>query len=291
MNIIEQAAKEGAKKKQQQLEVNDDAQADVAAADNDTIKAPVNHKATADTKNSESITLDLKRLKRKGYLTHEGDPEGLITSYRMMKRPILFNVEKRGASASVVNNPNLIMVTSVMQGEGKTYNAINLASSIAMERDKRVLLIDADVERPSIMLELGADTPKGLCELLLGEVDDLASVMLKTNIPKLSVLSAGRRYVHSTELLASDAMRLFIKDISSRYSDRIIIVDSPPLLLTTEAGILASHMGQVVVVVEAENTTKSDIDKGLALLTNEIKLLVLNKQRGRSKEFYGYSRR
>ena len=239
-------------------------------------------------RSSRAVVLDLDMMRRKGYLTHRGDPEYLLSTYRVLKRPLLLNAERRGASAFVVDNPNIIMVTSALPSEGKTYNAINLASSIAMEKDKRVLLIDADVAKPSLMRELNIELPQGLNDLLLGDVDDMSDIMRTTNIPKLSILSAGRYYSHATELLASEAMAKFVREISRRYADRIIVFDSPPLLLTTESSVLASHMGQVVVVVEAEQTNQNDLKKGLALLANEIKLLVLNKQGGQEHHQYGY---
>jgi Mrp family chromosome partitioning ATPase len=129
-----------------------------------------------------------------------------------------------------------------------------MAMSIAMERDKRVLLIDADVNKPSHHKYFGQEMKQGLTDLLLERVDDMSKVIYKTDIPSLSLMFAGKRATHATELFASKAMENFVNELSARYDDRIIIFDSAPLLLPTEAGVLASHMGQIILVVEAEHT-------------------------------------
>ena len=195
-----------------------------------------------------------------------------------------------GKGATVIDNANMIMLTSSVSGEGKTFSAINLAMSIAMEKDKRVLLIDADVNKPSHHEIFGVETEYGLTDLLKGNVDDISKIIYKTNINSLSLMFAGSRTDYATELFASNAMESFVTDLSSRYEDRVIIFDSAPQLLTTEAGVLASHMGQVVVVVEAEETAKNLVNDSLDLLTNKIVLLLLNKVREKNDlGNYGYS--
>ncbi len=157
-----------------------------------------------------------------------------------------------GKGAAPIRNGNLIMVTSALPGEGKSFTAINLAMSIAMELDHTVLLVDADVARPSIPRMLGLPATRGCSTCWSTSRSTCAGVLLKTNVEKLSLLLAGTQHPRATELLASEAMNRLLDDMASRYSDRIIIFDSPPLLVTTEARVLASHMGQVVVVVEAQ---------------------------------------
>jgi len=204
-----------------------------------------------------------------------------------MKRPLLKNISGKGVTK--VDKANLIMLTSALPGEGKTFSAINLAISIAMEQDKNVLLIDADVNKSSHYKIFGLDQNQGMTDYLLGDVESLSDVLYRTNIPSLSLISTGKQYDYITELLASDAMDQFISEISARYSDRVIIFDSPPLLPTTEASVLASHMGQVVMVVEAETTLNKFVKKGLSLLSNDVILMLLNKQREKGTvEQYGY---
>jgi protein-tyrosine kinase len=184
------------------------------------------------------------------------------------------------------------MVTSSFKGEGKSYSAVNLAMSIAMEKNLRVLLIDADVNKPSHHNIFGVSPDFGMTDFLSGKVKDMSRIMYSTNIPSLSLMFAGSLTTHATELLASEAMEQFVQDLSERYPDRIIIFDSPPLLMTTEASVLASHMGQIILVVEAERTLRNDVKKSLNMLSNEIVLLLLNKVRekddGASYGYYGY---
>ena len=182
------------------------------------------------------------------------------------------------------------MVTSAMPGEGKSFTAINLAVSIAMELDHTVLLVDADVSRPSVLRHLGLAPERGLMDVLTGDVDDLGDVLLRTNIEKLSILPAGMPHPRATELLASDSMNQLLEQIAKRYPDRIIVFDSPPLLVTTEARVLATHMGQIVVVVEAERTTQGSVRQALGTIDAcPVKLMVLNKsRRAGAGSYYGY---
>ena len=119
----------------------------------------------------------------------------------------------------------------------------------------------------------------------------MSSVLLRTSIEKLTLLPSGTPHPRSTELLASDAMRLLLEDIAQRYPDRIIIFDSPPLLLTTEARVLATQMGQVVMVVQAEKTLRADVQRALATIEAcPVRMMLLNMSRAGSPtgEGYGY---
>jgi protein-tyrosine kinase len=239
---------------------------------------------------SRNIDLDLKRLESQGYLTPSMGNSHLSNTFRMIKRPILNNAAGKGAT--VTARANMIMLTSCVSAEGKSFSAINLAMSIAMEKNKRVLLIDADVNKPSHHQIFGVEMEYGLTDYLSGKVNDMSRILCRTNVPTLSLMFAGSLTSHATELLASESMDSFVRDISQRYSDRIIVFDSPPLLMTTESTVLASHMGQIVVVVEAEKTMRHDLSRGLSLLQNEIVLLLLNKMREKDDAsnygYYGY---
>jgi len=236
---------------------------------------------------SRQVDLDLDLLTKKGFITPHTANTLLGNTFRMIKRPLLNNV--RGKGATVLDNANLIMLTSSLDGEGKSFSAINLAISMAMEKDKHVLLIDADVNKPSHHEIFGFNAEYGLTDLLLGKVHDMSKVLHRTNIPSLTLMTAGNRISHATELLASEAMEKFVREISSFYKDRVIIFDSPPLLLPTEASVLASHMGQVVVVVQAEKTLRQDVKRSLSMLSNKIVLLLLNQAREKTQVGnYGY---
>jgi protein-tyrosine kinase len=225
-----------------------------------------------------SVEINLARLRQAGMVIQDGGRTSVAEDFRIIKRPLLRHAF--GADSSAQRHSNLIIVTSALPGEGKTYCAINLAMSIAMERDHTVLLVDADVARPSVLKVLGLDPAPGLMDILLREQATLADVILKTNVDALSLLPSGRRNRHATELLASQAMSALLGEIAKRYPERIVIFDSPPLLMTTEANVLAAQMGQVVLVVEAETTTQHAVKEALRRIDNCARIeLVYNKAR------------
>ncbi|GGC97185.1 hypothetical protein GCM10011396_50840 [Undibacterium terreum] len=215
-------------------------------------------------------------------VTPDAERTVIAEEFRLIKRPLIEKAFAKNGGASK-HHGNLIMVASSLPGEGKTFCAVNLAISIAMELDHTVLLVDADVARPSVPRYLRldpADTSSaiGLMDVLLDDKLDLADAMLKTNIDTLSILPAGRSHKRATELLASQAMSSLLDEIANRYPDRIVIFDSPPLLLTTEARVLANQMGQIVLVVEAEATTQHVVKEVLRQLKSHTNVnLVYNK--------------
>ena len=237
---------------------------------------------------SRTAQIDLARLAEIGMVTPDRPRSAIAEEYRVIKRPLLRNATAVGPAQ--IDDGNLIMVSSALPSEGKTFCAINLAISMAMELDYTVLLVDADVSRPSVLNQLGLPPERGLMDALAGGVTDLSDVLLRTNIEKLTLLPAGMPHARATELLASEAMTQLLEQMSNRYPDRIIIFDSPPLLVTTESRVLATHMGQIVMVVEAERTTHSTVRQALATIENcPVKLMVLNKSRERGPgSYYGY---
>lgn len=236
---------------------------------------------------SRQVELDLDALTVAGFVSPNAPRSQIADQYRVIKRPLIANAMGKGATP--VANGNLIMVTSAVAGEGKSFNALNLALSIATELNNTVMLVDADVARPSILRMLGLPASRGLLDLLVDSKTDLSQVLLRTNIDKLTLLPSGTPHPRATELLASDAMNTLIGDIARRYSDRIVIFDSPPLLLTTESRVLATHMGQIVVVVHAEKTLRNDVQHALATIEScPVKMMVLNQAKVGAGEGYGY---
>jgi exopolysaccharide/PEP-CTERM locus tyrosine autokinase len=228
--------------------------------------------------NTRRVELDLARMRELGMVTAAGGRTPLLEDFRIIKRPLL---QRAFGERLPTGNPgNLIMVTSSLPGEGKTYTAINLAMSIAMELDHTVLLVDADVARPSVLRTLGLPNQRGLMDILVDDKLDMADVMLRTNVDTLSILPAGTSTPRATELLASSTMSNLVNEIASRYPDRIVIFDSPPLLLTSESRVLASHMGQIVMVVEAQTTTQHAVKEALSQIEgfNNVNL-IYNKTR------------
>ncbi len=236
--------------------------------------------------------IDLNALKQQHIIVPNQQDGALIEEFRTIKRPLLNNAF--GPVSKEVSNANIIMVTSAMPGEGKTFTSLNLAMSMATEMDTTVLLIDADIPRPSVseFLGLNPNLP-GLIDILLDDQIDLADVLIKTNIDNLVVLPAGKGHANATEIMASSAMSELMNEISKRYSDRVTILDSPPLLITSEAKVLAEKAGQVVMVVESNLTSHEQVTQAVEMLDdNDIVNLVLNKSRTRSSlPYYGsYSR-
>jgi len=238
--------------------------------------------------NPQYRPLNLARLAEQGMLTQEGGRSSVAEDFRIIKRPLLRQARASGAEA--IRHGNLIVVTSAMPGEGKTYCAINLAMSIAMEMDITVLLVDADVARPSVLKVLGLPPEPGLMDVLLDPQLAMADVILKTNVANLRILPAGRSNKHATELLASRAMSRLLAEIASRYSDRVVVFDSPPLLITSEAHALVGQMGQVVMVVEAETTTQHAVKEALRQIEAcEHIHLIYNKTKSfPGNDYYGY---
>jgi len=224
------------------------------------------------------VQLDLARMRDLGMVTAAGGRTNLLEEFRVIKRPLL---KRAFAERAPGKNPsNLIMITSSLPGEGKTYSSINLAMSIAMELDHTVLLVDADVARPSVMRTLGLPAQRGLMDVLLDDSLDVSDVLLRTNVDTLAILPAGTSTPHATELLASSTMTALVNELANRYPDRVIIFDSPPLLLTSESRELASHMGQIVVVVEAQTTTQHAVKEALQRLEGFDNVnLIYNKTR------------
>jgi receptor protein-tyrosine kinase len=188
-----------------------------------------------------------------GYLKPE-DPESPIANeFRKIKRPLIQAC--RGKLAAPVENANRIMVTSSVPGEGKSFVAFNLALSIAMERDSTVLLIDADTTRHRLSQLIGIDSDFGLLDLLTDGQVEVSDALFATNIERLTILPAGKRRRHATELLAERGYGASRRAPGVTVQRPIVIFDAPPLLGAPEPAVLASHMGQTIVVVEAERTT------------------------------------
>ena len=234
------------------------------------------------------VELNLDKLRTLGFVTPDVPTSQTADEFRVIKRPIIRNA--LGKADEKVRHGNLVMVTSALPGEGKTFTSINLAMSVAMEYDSRVLLVDGDVAHPSMPTMLGTPHAPGLLDLLTRDDIDVADALVKTNVERLTLLPAGSRQRRSTELLASEQMASLLRELSSRYPDRIIIFDSPPLLATTEARVLATHMGQIVMVVAANATTQHALEQALATIENcDIVLMLLNKASQTDVgTYYGY---
>jgi len=230
----------------------------------------------AEPRPAPARTLDLARLQASGFITPAVQHSKLLQEFRLIKRPLIQHA--LGKWAAQGPNRNLIMVTSALPHEGKTFVAVNLAMSLAMEVDCRVLLVDADVLAPSVPRVLRIEPGKGLMDVLTGPGLPVREAILNTNVERLSLLLAGTPDTNAAEFLASDAMTRLLSELSGRYPDRIVVFDSPPLLATTEARALATHMGQVIVAVEAQRTTHAALESALSTVEScPVVYTLLNK--------------
>ena len=209
--------------------------------------------------------------------------------YRRVKRPLVSNAS--GRNKSLLERGNVILVTSSIPGEGKTYTSTNLALSISQEVDTTVLLIDGDVAKQGISRMLGLEKMSGMVDVLESNELSIGDVMLQTDVPNLTVVPAGMQNEYVAELLASKRMMALVNEMAERYSDRIIIIDGPPLLPTPQTQVLAGLVGQVVFVVEAGKTPQAIVEEALGLIPEEqATSMLLNKNEGLSRNghYYGY---
>jgi exopolysaccharide/PEP-CTERM locus tyrosine autokinase len=235
------------------------------------------HPAAEAGPRSKAVHIDLEALAAAGFVTPEAQRSQIADEFRVIKRPIIRNARERtGARAE---RANLVMVTSAIPAEGKSFVSLNLAMSIALEFDSTALLVDADVANPSLMrMTHLPPASKGLLDLLTSSDTKLSDVLLRTNVEKLSLLPSGTAHGRATEMLASETMAALLEEMAARYPDRILVFDSPPLLATTEARALASHMGQILMVVEADRTAQALVKHALETIEScPVVMMVLNK--------------
>jgi receptor protein-tyrosine kinase len=271
MNLIEEAAK-----RLRQLEAAGVAPRQDALGPQPRRVTAEPAKRPVEARPAPARTLDLARLQASGFITPTLQHSKLLQEFRLIKRPLIQHALERSATQGF--NRNLIMVTSAVPDEGKTFVAINLAMSLAMEVDCRVLLVDADVLAPSIPEVLRIEPARGLMDVLTGAGTPLRETLLSTNVERLSLLLAGTPHSNAAEFLASETMTRLLAELSSRYPDRIVVFDSPPLLATTESRALATHMGQVIVTVEAQRTTQAALESALSTVEScPVVYTVLNK--------------
>ena len=224
----------------------------------------------------EKHHLDEEQLIRRGLLAPLDQAIPIADEFRRIKRPLIDNVIKNPFDTE--EHMNLIVVASALPGAGKTFCSVNLAASISLERELTVLLVDADVAKPHISTSFGLRDAPGLIDILEDETRSIEEVLVRTDLNDVQVLPAGPKHSQSTELLASDRMAEIMDELSTRYPDRIIIMDSPPLLITSEAPAVASQAGQIALVVESGKTSSEEIQEALELLDADKAInVILNK--------------
>ena len=241
------------------------------------------------SRRASALVLDRAALRNAGLLPPEAEERQLAEQYRRIKRPLIASAFGRGVPA--VPNGHLIVVTSAMAGEGKTFTSVNLALSLALEMDVHTLLVDADVAKPQISRLLGIGKDPGLLDALRDHEVDVESLVQSTDVENLEVLPAGTASREATELLASQRMHQVTAALGAHDRQRIVLLDSPPLLQTSESHALTEAAGQVLVVVRAEATPQPVLLDALKLLEGRGAVsLVLNQTRksGTAYYYYGY---
>jgi protein-tyrosine kinase len=211
----------------------------------------------------------------------------LADEYRMIKQPLLKKAADRGTDG-INQRANLLMVTSALAGEGKTFTSVNLSLSLAREKDWEVLLVDVDCRNPQLSRLLGVNQEPGLLNVLRDSSENLASHVMPTNIERLSVLPVGDIDDHSTELLASARMKELCNELASARDRRIVVLDSSPLLLTTESSILSSQVGQITLVVQAYKTPQHAVVEAIEKLDHNIPIGLILNQVDQGVETLGY---
>jgi protein-tyrosine kinase len=237
--------------------------------------------------------IDRQRLTASNMIDPDGPVTGLSEEFRIVKRQLLL-AARGGKGLDPIDRGERILICSAHPNEGKTFCAINLALSMASEKDNRVLLVDADFAKPSVLARLGIPSSPGLMDALANPAIDVEDYVIATDIPNLSILPAGAQTNQDTEYLAASRAGAVLDQLTAHDPARIIIFDSPPALAASPASVLALQVGQTVVVVHADVTTDSALRDALSLLSGcEHIQLMLNKTKfsptGRKfGSYYGY---
>ena len=209
--------------------------------------------------------VDRQRLAKAGFIAPDGEGGGVVEEFRLIKHELLADIEKRAGVPE--ERRRAVLIASAQPRAGKTFCAINLALSLAGERDVEALLVDADFPKPDLLATLGlADDAPGLVDMLADPDSDPEDFVIRTDVEGLSVLPAGRKANNVPELLASDRTREVLAKLVAGDRRRIILFDSPPALMASHATVLAGHVGQALVVVRADQTTEADLRETIGLL-------------------------
>lgn len=237
---------------------------------------------------SRQISIDRQALRSAGYLPEATQDRAFADQYRHIKRPLI-----AAATASDLRgpgSPGIIMMASALPGDGKTFTSINLALSMARERDISVVLVDGDLAKPHVSRIFGAEDELGLLDALVDSNINVNSLVLPTDVRGLSILPAGKPRDGATELLASERMKQIAADLQAHDPRRVLLFDSSPLLVTSESQVLATVVGRVVLVVRSTVTPKQAVLDAIAKLGAECPVsIVLNQGRPTITQSYYYN--
>jgi protein-tyrosine kinase len=236
--------------------------------------------------------LDRESLGEAGYIVPEAAAGPLVEEFRIIKRQL--RLAAAGKTGIAEDKRRSFLVCSARPDEGKTFCAVNLALSLAAEKDVEVLLVDGDFAKPEILSILGLEGGAGLTDALADPDADPEAFIIHTDLPGLSVLPAGRHANNVTELLGSARTREVMARLYAANPRRLILFDSPPALVASPASFLAAYVGQVLMVVRADQTVEADLREAVELLSGcEHVSLMLNGASfsaggSRFGSYYGY---
>jgi len=241
----------------------------------------------------QTVVVDPARLRQFGLLPAEDLVPEALDEFRRIKWPLLESALGRAAGGSMAAENNLILITSAMAEEGKSFTALNLAGVIGRERDCRCILVDADLRSPKLSQALGLESRKGIQDLLADESLTLSDVVYSTDIEGLLFVPAGTGGESGPELLASRRMTQVCAELSAYVHDGVVLFDSSPMLLSNESQVLSRLVGQVLLVVRADYTEQRLVREAIGLLdrTKLISTVLNNVQRtgiGDDPMSYGY---
>jgi exopolysaccharide/PEP-CTERM locus tyrosine autokinase len=233
------------------------------------------------------LAIDVNALRAGGYLPEASKDRQFADHYRRIKRPL---IEKALSGDDAGGEPRIIIVSSAVPGDGKTFTSINLALSMALERDISILLVDSDVSKHHITDIFGLRQRKGLLDALIDESLDPEALIVPTSSRGFSILPSGTRVEGTAELVSSNRMRQIVTALCARNPRRILLLDSPPLLITNEGRALVKVAGQVVLVVRAGETPRHAVEAAIGMFDEkQAGGLILNQVKvGLTEGYYGY---
>jgi protein-tyrosine kinase len=242
------------------------------------------------TAKARRVNVDVTALRAAGCVAEESQGRLFAGQYREIKRQLIAKALAAKDANPSAPHPLLIMVTSALPGDGKTFTSINLALSLARERDVSVLLVDADVQKSDVGKLLGIRADRGLLDALGDEAIDIESCILRTNLPGLTLLPPGNLVEGATELLSSRRMQEITESLVTRNPRRIVLLDSPPLLITTESRAIMKVAGQIVMVVRSGKTPRRAVRDALRFFDEQrpVGLILNDAQQGFTEGYYGY---
>ena len=240
-----------------------------------------------------AVIVDRDKLREAGFIVPDGPVTGISEEFRIIKRQLLLTAKCSSKQAPIPHGER-ILICSAHPDEGKTFCALNLALSMAAEKDNEVLLVDADFAKPSILSSLGLEGSKGFMDALADPQLPVEDCIIYTDIPGLAILPAGEQTNHDTEFLASSRTEQVLNRLTQNNPTRIVIFDSPPALSASPASVLATHVGQVLMIVKADETTETALRDALSLMVgcDHIQLLLngtkFSPTGRRFGSYYGY---